>query len=390
MRRRVPALGTALRCCCLLAWLAAGVPLAAQAGGPAVRPAAFLEVTHPRSAEDSDRYGEVISQLVRATLYDAGLETVEPAVASVWNPVPGRAWDRVSMCERARASSADYLLSVEYSETDGFVLLRFSLVDAVTEAVAAEADRSIKVDLSFDRVVTDAVRELLSPVRADLFREAPLVSSAQGQPIEAPPAGETVPVPEQQDVRDSGTALPTPAQPQTRSPTSEPREVRFRRLELAAGSAPFLPLGAAADYFKIGLYSSVSGVIRFNLGAARLGVGLEGGAALFDAQGASSAARTTLLPLGGLAALSLSYGGPLEVTFRLSGGAAVLSMRSDGVEPFAKLVPYAGGGVGLNVGLGPVFAVALDTRLAVFFEQAYGKLSPLLGLAPTVYLVLRL
>jgi hypothetical protein len=256
--------------------------------------------------------------------------------------------------------------------------------------VAAEADRSIKVDLSFDRVVTDAVRELLSPVRADLFREAPLVSSAQGQPIEAPPAGETVPVPEQQDARDTGTALPTPAQPQTRSPTSEPREVRFRRVELAAGSAPFLPLGAAADYFKIGLYSSVSGVIRFDLGAARLGVGLEGGAALFDAQGASSAARTTLLPLGGLAALSLSYGGPLEVTFRLSGGAAVLSMRSDGVEPFAKLVPYAGGGVGLNVGLGPVFAVALDTRLAVFFEQAYGKLSPLLGLAPTVYLVLRL
>jgi hypothetical protein len=111
---------------------------------------------------------------------------------------------------------------------------------------------------------------------------------------------------------------------------------------------------------------------------------------VFAAEGASGGAQTVLAPFGALVVLTMSYGGPLEVSFRVSGGAALLSMAPDGLPTrLNKLLPYGSGGVGINIGLGSTVGLAIDTRLAVYFEQSYGKLSPLLGLTPAVYLVVR-
>jgi hypothetical protein len=416
MRRRVPALGTALQCGCLFLWLVPAATMCAQGSEVPTRSSVVYEVTHPEAPGESDRYGEVISQFVRIALQEAGVRTIRGTFGVQSGPTP----ERQALAGRARDSGADYLLDGVYFEENGVVVVRLSLVDAARGTMVAETTRRKKVDLTFDKIVTEAVRELVDRAGDALNRheiEAAATPEPRPRPVPLPApaptpeaAGEPAPAPEPSPAgvgtaatdanpaAEAGAALPlpsagvadTPGPEAGRAPKDSEADGPFRRVELAAGSAPFLPLGAAADYFKIGLYSSVSGLLRFNLGVVHLGIGLEAGASLFEAQGASSSARTLLAPLAGLVVLGLSYGGPLEVSFRLSGGAALLSMSSEGVpQRLEKVLPYASGGIGLNFGFGPRFGLAVDTRFAVYFEQAYGGLSPLFGIAPTVYLVVR-
>ena len=170
----------------------------------------------------------------------------------------------------------------------------------------------------------------------------------------------------------------------------EPGRARFRPLEISAGGAPFLPVGAASDYFKVGLSSTLGGVYRFDLGLLVLGLGLEVGSSLFEAVGLSGSAGTILAPIGALLSCSLSYGTPLEVAARVSGGAALLSMAPSGVEKrLSKLLPYASGGICLSLAFGPALGMLVDTRFVAYFEQTQGGLSPLLGVTPTVCLYLR-
>jgi len=369
MKRRVPALGTAAGILPLI-WLALCGHAWCSGHQKVSRPAVILEITRALDREDSARYGEMIAGLVRITLADAGVACV-PAAPDQVGGFSSQKDATAAFLQVAREAGADFLLECLYTADPDGIAVELLLYTADTGELLARVSRQRRFDLNFDRAITDAVNELLKGAEVELARFEPAAGT--------PPAADPRPGRRDGDLEGEVRA------------GGPPRAPRFLHLELTAGGAPFFPLGAASDYFKIGAFSALGAAYRFDLGALVLGLGLEAGSSFFEAVGLSGSAETVLAPFGVLASCALSYGTPLEVAVRVSAGAALLSMAPSGLEDrLSKLLPYATGGVCLSLGFTPALGVILDTRFVTYFERSYEELSPLFGLIPTVCLYLRM
>jgi hypothetical protein len=261
----------------------------------------------------------------------------------------------------ARSVPADFFVAAMYNVADEEIQLVFTLYDIEEGNRCATASRKTMIDFTLDQIISGVIDELLLSIKHKLARYSPVQQTPALEP--AHPVVESAP-----------------------DPTDPPLKVP-KRIEIAAGVAPFLPIGKTSDYFKIGLCTAVHGSYRFNVGSLQLSVGLLTGTYMFKAEGLSGSADTFLLPIGPLIGIIYGYGSPIDLFARFSGGAVLMSVAPSGLDQrLSKILPYAMGAVGLSLGFSSNLGLIAETSFVAFLETADGSLSPLLGFTPAVYL----
>jgi hypothetical protein len=339
------------------------------------RKAVIVNIVRPLAANESLKHKKVIDKALRLFLEKEGLEVItspkleslpiEPEDESSANMVTPNYTDLLAM---ARSLPADFLLLSMYSVSDQELELIFVLYDIEEGIPCATIKQAKPVDFTLDQGLGEAVDELLLSIQYKLTRYSPLPTAS---PVES--------------------ILSTDA-PGFKPPSRllEPLIAEPKRFQIAAGVAPFLPVGRASDYFKIGLCTAVHGSYRFDVGTVQMNAGLFTGTYLFQAEGLSGTAGTLLLSIGPLVGITHGFDSAIDLYIHLSGGMTVMSITPSGLDnPLSKLLPFALAAAGFHLGLTSKLGLIAETNLVAFFETADGELSPLLGFTPVVYFRLR-
>ena len=337
---------------CIAVTVLCAVPGASLLAQPADGPAATaFEITIPQNAPDPLYYSELISGFVRVELEEAGLRTLSARQAATAGRAPPALEE---LLQSAAAAGADLLALSLFSISEEQIRIDFAWYDVAARTPIAATSCSQAMDLSFDRIIQEGVASLLLAARPWLARLPSRPQLASASPVTP---GEPVP---------AGTAL---------------RGIRQApgRWELGVGTGPFLTVGRASDYFKLGILPFLSGSYRLGRPESPWKVGLFGAACWFRASGAGDQGSAVLAPLG--PELRFTSGGerPPAVFLRLSGGPAVFNLKPENQASKTKLVPYLLGGMGIQLPLGTRAALALEPAFLVFFEPQ----APIMGFAPS-------
>ncbi len=355
-----------------------------QSGSPTAgerlnRPAVVLVAALPAPEVDVSGVEDVVLETVRLELERAGLEAVVGP-----DRLPA---DEASLPEAVRAGEADFAVLARLSGSDRAVAIELSWYGSEPFRRISREVLHGKVDLSLDRLIAASIRQVLEREAQELARYRRAAAAGEtGAPESAGPAAgkevRRVPAssPPGREGNLPGRGGATPGLP---APGGVPPTGRF---ELCAGSAMFLTVGAAAGYFKLGFFPSISAAYALRLPSALLEIGLSAGVNLFQAVGSQAYADSLLLPVG----LDLRYIGapsfPLSPFLRLGGGPALLGMNPNGTGMLYKPIPYLLGGIGLYARLFGKAGIVVDSTYTVFFEGP----SPIMGYAPGLSIYLRL
>ena len=381
----------------LLLLAAIGCSMTAWADQPAGAKKIVMTVTSTMDAERSDTLEKVLNESIHVALEVAGFRWTTPEgalpSAELLTADEGPAgW--ADLYDYGAAESIDFILAAFYQLEGSNVSIDFQLHDVGErkEMVAGEAKG--RLDLTFDRVVAEAIEEMVvrsgvTPARpytaGENGKEPDVAASADGKngasaspPDASPKESETAP------------AISTPAvgvgEPGI-VPAQEPQEkTTIQRLELSAGFAPFLTVGGASEYFRFGLLTSLYVNYRIPVGSGYLAVGIYAGANYFQATGIVATSDSLLIPAGVDFRLAPIGGTRLSLFLRLSGGPAVLILNPNKTGALSKVVPYALGGIGINLALGRWFGFTLDSSFSIFYVQSL----PIMGYTPSVYLFIRI
>jgi hypothetical protein len=339
------------------------------------RKAVVVSIVRPLAAAESSKHKEVIAKALRLFLEKEGLEvTTSPMLESLSieadDDSPGNmvTVNYKDLLVMARSLPADFLLFTVYGVSNQELQLVFSLYDIEEGIPCATVKQNKSIDFTLDQRIGEAVDELLLSIKHKLARYSPLqtVSPVESIPSTEAPGSEPPP-------RLSEPPIPDP-----------------KPFQIAAGVAPFLPIGRASDYFKIGLCTAVHGSYRFDVGTLQLSAGLLTGTYLFQAEGLSGTAGTLLLSIGPLVGIMQGFGSTVDLYIHLSGGMTVMSIAPSGLDNrLSKLLPFALAATGFHLGINSKLGLIAETNLVAFFETADGELSPLFGFTPVVYIRLR-
>ena len=263
-------------------------------------------------------------------------------------------FDPATALGRPETQGASYLLLAEYSEKAGKLELRLAWFDGEAKTWVAEVARSGPEDMLMDELIFRALTDLLDRVAE--------TSSVPKKADEVAPG--TEPASPIQESSDSGKA-PSPRTP--------------RGFELSFGVGPFLAGGSLGDFFSLaaGLDCQVLWYFRGQTSSFGLGLSMAGQA--FKAEGPLESATGILAPL----ALELSLvplGTELRPTFHLSGGAALLYLRTEIYGDRYSVLPFASAGLGLA----KVFDSGLGLSLDLAYQVALDGTDLIMGFNPTM------
>jgi hypothetical protein len=340
----------------MLMCASSGVTLLAQAAeGPA---ATAYEITIPENPEDPLYYRELISGFVRVELEEAGLRTLtaqasatalseRKAVTAEQEPPALE-----ELLQWAGAAGADLLALSRFSTHEEQIRIDFAWYDVAARAPIAVCSCSQAMDLSFDRIIQQGVDSLL-------LEAQPWLARLSMRPQPASPA--------------------LPVKPVASGGAPGGMRQASARWELGAGTGPFLAVGRASDYFKLGFLPSIFGTFRLGRPESPWKIGLFGAACWFRASGTGDQGSAVLAPLG--PELRFAPGGerPPAVFLRLSGGPAVFNLKPENQAAKTKLIAFLLAGMGLELPLGARLALALEPAFLVFFEPQ----APIMGFAPS-------
>jgi hypothetical protein len=338
---------------------APAVPVRGQAADlPA---ATAFEITIPDGEADHPYYRELISGFVRVELEEAGLHTITAQQAVTANQAPLGVEE---LLELAGAAGADLLAISRFSTREEQIRIDFAWYDVAARVPVAATSRSQAMDLSFDRIIQEGIAALL-------LASGPWLARLPVRSPQAPLASESPPPTAEEPLR-----LPEPVSSGPSAPSLRPKPGRW---ELGAGTGPFLTVGRASDYFKLGILPSISGSFRLGRPESPWRVGVFGAACWFRAAGAGSQGTAVLAPLGPELRFTSAGERPLGVILRISGGPALFSLSPEYQASKTKLIPFLLGGMGLLLPLGSRLALALEPIYLVFFEPQ----APIMGFMPS-------
>lgn len=317
---------------------------------------------------DHPYYRELINGFVRVELEKAGLRTLTAQQVTTADQVT---YGVDTLLELAGAAGANLLAISRFSTREEQIRIDFAWYDVAARVQVAAISRSQALNLSFDRIIQECIAALLLASGSWLSRipvRAPQASLAS----ESPPLSADEPL-----------RLPEPVSPGPSAPGLRPKPGRW---ELGASSGPFLTVGRASDYFKVGVLPSLCGSIRLGRPDSPWRVGVFGAACWFQAAGAGRQGTAVLAPLGPELRFTSAGERPLGVLLRLSGGPALFSISPEKQASKTKLIPFLMGGMGLLLPLGSRLALALEPVYLVFFEPQ----APIMGFIPSGSIYVRL
>ena len=328
----------------------------ASAASPA-RPPVVLIFMKSASALDEEVLRSLLVDSVTLDLSDRGMEVIG-----------GEGFPRTvdETLRLAQAAEADFALVGTYALQNRQVLLEIQWIDVGEGSLSTQASRRGPLDLSFDAIVADAVREILSGQAERLGSLPPRKAKAEAHPA-VPLTSAGV------QARIAELALPV----------GEPVP---RKIALSAGAAPFISTFNAAKYFAMGLSVTLAGQYRFRVPGGLVGFGLATGAHAFQGKGDYAQANFVLVPVGPEAAYGTLTGSPIDFFIHVNAGPAVFITQPSGGNLLAKVVPYLMGGVGMTVSMAKALGISIDGSYAVFFDSP----APIMAYTPSISFVVRL
>ncbi|HUV09135.1 MAG TPA: hypothetical protein VMX75_15480 [Spirochaetia bacterium] len=354
-----------------------------------------------RSADSAGfaTFQKVISDTVQLELERAGLlamsesEINDPTGLNSIELRKGVEQD--ALYEFGRKNGADFVLASLFSITGSVIEIEFSWYDVSERRLSARIAKRGRIDLALDVVISAAMEEILKRV------ESRLAGFSRRSPAEKPvEAGERQA--RSRETGDKQSGAPEGAgsgtegqsglvkggleQGEAVEKVEETGKRDYKRFEFTLGFAPFLTIGEASDYFKLGISPYFYAGYRFLTPAGLVALGIHAGFNRFDAQGNAASSSNFLIPLGGDIRFIMGYDSLVGIFFRAAGGAALFTVNVEGAGSYSKFIPYAWAGIGINLNLSPAFGVAVEASYAVFFEGAF----PIMGFTPSVNLSLRL
>jgi hypothetical protein len=372
-----------------------------RADEPAGAKKVVMTIASAMDTGKSDTLEKVLNESMHVALEVAGFRWTTPGVgwsASAAWPEDGEPSEWSDLYDQGAEESVDLILAAYYQLDGSSVSIDFQLHDVEERKQTFSLKADGKFDLTFDKIVAEAVEEIVarsgvSPTHPYTAADAggedqaepvavaatPKENGAGPSPSDASP-GESEPKP----------AISTPAvdvgEPGI-EPAKEPPQIeKIRRLELSAGFAPFLTVGGASEYFRFGLIPSLYANYRIPVGSGYLAVGIFSGANYFRASGIIATSDSLLIPVGLDFRLAPIGGTRLSLFLRLSGGPAMLILNPNKTGALTKVVPYALGGIGINLAISRWFGFTLDSSFSFFYEQSL----PIMGYTPSVYLFIRI
>jgi hypothetical protein len=276
-----------------------------------------------------------------------------------------------ALIRRALAAHAAFSLLCSYAGSRSEMRIAMRWYDIENKSVAAAVDCKGRVDLRLDTLILRALDDLLVRVQdrieAVLARQPARpaeIPSTEPSPVDPgfalqPPAGESPPA---APPADEANPLTPPA------PDHGKAGIRFL---LSPEIAPFIAVGAASYYFKVGAQATAALDFLIPTRSGHLGVGALVGVSFFSAQGTLDKALSFLVPLGADLRYGLSLGPRLSLMFHLAGGPALLVMSLASGDPLTKVLPFVASGIGLELGLSRVLYLGIDAGYGVYFETPY-------------------
>jgi hypothetical protein len=385
----------------------------------------ILAMNRPLDSEAERLFTGVVSESVRGSLERQKLgvvETTAPSyqLASFNNPT--------DVLDSSTTEEVDFILLTEYASRGQDLEIRMAWYDPQSGEKTEEVIRRGRKDLVLDKIIREALNELLVAVESSLedmeprqfvaerspavptneqFKTTGTAAGAAGTSGMAPGwagangtgtrgtgpggpgadgPGATIPTYPGTPER-SGT-LPSPLIPDSEIEQQEadPASERKRHFEFGVGCAPFVATGAASEYFKIGVMPVVNLSYLFQGKLSRLGLGLYGGWNRFSATGNQASAETFLIPMG----VSLRYEIGSErypgVVFGLASGPALMMMDASTDETLTGLTFFGRGILGVRLPIGGTFALLVEAGYDVYWEQP----QPIMGFSPAVSTTIRL
>ena len=362
----------------LTSWAATGVlaalfallPLVASgADGIGHRRPVVLVLVYSSGPEASAQLGALISDSLAVDLESQGIQVV---------PSNDSAVDDRAVAFLAGKNHADYALWGTYSLAGSEIRLDARWIDPARAAAVAAVSRTGALDFSFDAVVASLVGELVEsqkmtfadlPAQPDQIAELPVTTASQ-QPVisrgvNLDPVGRPSFGP---------AALP---------PKAEPAFVPFA---ISLGSSPFIATFAALNYFPVGLDISFTALYRFRTAGGLIGIGLGSGVSGFHGKGAYAEADFSVIPIGIDLLYGTRTGSFIDFFAHIGGGPAIFSAKLTSGEFLSKVIPYATGGLGIQLSFFQSLGISLEAAYTCFFDSP----DPIMGFAPSLSIDLRL
>jgi len=350
----------------------------------------ILVMNRPLDSEADQLFRGVIDQSVRWALERQKLGIIEQAapsydVATFQNPTDA--------LDSSLTGQVDFILLTEYANRGRELEIRMAWYDPRSGEKTEEVIRRGRKDLVLDKIIREALNELLAAVESSLDTLEP----REFIPIDNTVSATTVdfkPSDAASGAASGEASNPARVQPycpplpgsEAIRPGVESAPERKRHFEIGLGCAPFVATGAASEYFKLGVMPVLNISYLFQGELSRFGLGLYGGMNYFTATGDLSSAETFLIPMG----VSLRYEIGSErypgVVFGITSGPALLMMISSTGETFLGLTFFGRGSLGVRLPVGRTFALLIEAGYDFYWEQPH----PIMGFSPSVSTTIRL
>jgi hypothetical protein len=378
--------------------LLAGMKVSAQSAQSTIeRRGLILAMNHPLDSEAEQLFQGAVRQTVRWALERRKLGVIEATTvpnesASLHNPV--------EVLDGSVTEKVDFILLTEYASRGKELEIRMAWYDPRNNEITEEVIRRGRKDLVLDKILREALSELLAAVESSLDTLEPrelkpaadsaVVVNAEFKPGSAGTGGQIAGSPgSKNQPRIGGGELPIPGTPEPVPDRSdaESRGERQRHFDIGLGCAPFVATGVASEYFKLGIMPVLNLCYLLRGGdTSRIGVGIYGGMNTFTATGELDSAQTFLIPVG----VSLRYeiGGERHpaVVFAVASGPAAMIMSGSTGETLLGITVFGRGSLGVRLPIGRIFALLIEAGYDVYWEQP----QPIMGFSPAVYTTVRL
>ena len=355
----------------------------------------ILAMNRPLDSEAEQLFRGVVAQSVRWGLERQKLGVIEQAapsyeVATFQNPT--------DVLDSSVTGQVDFILLTEYASRGRELEIRMAWYDPQSGEKTEEVIRRGRKDLVLDKIIREALNELLVAVENSIDSLEPREFIPVDNPVSATTAdfktsgaangAATNPARVQPYSPGSNNDIPSPLLPgsEANRPGVESAPERKRHFEIGLGCAPFVATGAASEYFKLGVMPVLNLSYLFQGDLSRFGLGLYGGLNYFTATGDLASAETFLIPMG----VSLRYEIGSErypsVIFGITSGPALLMMISSTNETFLGLTFFGRGSLGVRLPVGRTFALLIEAGYDFYWEQPH----PIMGFSPSVSTTIRL
>lgn len=377
-----------------IAVLAAPAVSASNSEATVERRGLILTMNRPLDSDSARLFRGVVSQSVRWGLERRQLAVLESSELPAEQAAAG---DPADLLQTASDKQVDFILLTEYASRGSDLEIRMAWYDPKSGEKTQEVIRRGRKDLVLDKIIREALNELLAGVESSLssleprqisVSESPVVASAAGFNSSAADGGATVPNASAIQPPAAGAQMPAPSIPgSTVAPASgTPASGRVRHFELAVGCAPFVATGVASEYFKLGVMPAVNLSYLLQGKISRLALGLYGGLNAFTAAGDLSSAQTFLIPVGASVRYEIGAQNYPSAVFGIAAGPALLMMNSSSDDTLLGLTVFGRGTLGVRLPIGSTFAVVIEAGYDVYLEQP----QPIMGFSPAVFTTIRL